>query len=97
VVNPITKIGRRIIFLSTQQSTLRRNLSDLASSSFSPLPFVHKMTSSGGSGRSGSTRGASSYQPLASSVIGNFYSHQILVQSSTNPAKVITKDGLFKF
>jgi hypothetical protein len=52
------------------------------------------MTSAGsGSG----TRGASSSQPSASSVIGSIYSHQIPIQSTTNPAKVIKKYGLFQF
>ena len=71
-INPISEIGRRNIVLSVQQSTLRRTLSDSASSSFSPLPIVHKMTSSGGYGGTG---GASSSQPSASSVIGILYSH----------------------
>jgi hypothetical protein len=93
-INPIVEIGRRNIVLSTQQSTLRRTLSDSASSSFSPLPIVHKMASSGGSGGTG---GASSSQPSASSVIGSLYSHQVPVQSTTNPAKVIKKYGIFQF
>jgi hypothetical protein len=58
-INPIVEIGRRNIVLSVQQSTLRRTLSDSSSSSFSPLPIVHKMASSGGSGGTG---GASSSQ-----------------------------------
>jgi hypothetical protein len=49
-INPIAEIGRRNIVLSTQQSVLRRNLSDSSSSSFSPLSIIHKMASSGGSG-----------------------------------------------
>jgi hypothetical protein len=69
-------------------------LSDSTSSSFSPLPIIHKMASSGGSGGTG---GASSSQPSASSVIGSLYSHQVPVQSTTNPAKVIKKYGLFQF
>ena len=52
------------------------------------------MASSGGSGGTG---GASSSQPLASLVIGSLYSHQVSVQSTTNPAKVIKKYGLFQF
>jgi hypothetical protein len=52
------------------------------------------MASSGGSG---GTRGASSSQPSSSSVIGSLYSHQVPVQSTTNPAKVIKKYGLFQF
>jgi hypothetical protein len=93
-INPIAEIGRRNVVLSAQQSTLRRTLSDSSSSSFSPLPIVHKMASSGGSGGTG---GASSSQPSASSVIGSLYSHQVPVQSTTNPAKVIKKYGLFQF
>jgi hypothetical protein len=93
-ITPITEIGRRNVILSTQQGTLRRTLSDLASSSFSPLPIIYKMASVGGSGGTG---GASSSQPSASSVIGSLYSHQIPVQSTTNPAKVIKKYGIFQF
>jgi hypothetical protein len=52
------------------------------------------MTSAGsGSG----TRGASSSQPSASSVIGSIYSHQVPIQSTTNPAKFIKKYGFFQF
>jgi hypothetical protein len=75
-ITPIAEIGRRNIYLSTQQGTLRRTLSDSSSSSFSPLPIIYKMTSVGGSGV---TRGASSSQPSASSVIGSLYSHQVSV------------------
>jgi hypothetical protein len=52
------------------------------------------MTSSGGGS---GTRGSSSSQPSTSSVIGSIYSHQIPIQSTTNPAKVIKKYGLFQF
>jgi hypothetical protein len=52
------------------------------------------MTSVGGSGGTG---GASSYQPSSSSVIGILYSHQVLVQSTTNPTKVIKKYEIFQF
>jgi hypothetical protein len=90
--NPIAEIGRRNVVLSTQKITLRRNLSDSTSSSFSPLPMVHNMASSGGSGGTG---GVSSSQPLASSVIGSLYSYQVPVQSTTNPSKVIKKFGIF--
>jgi hypothetical protein len=69
-------------------------LSNSASFSFSPLPIVHKMEFVGGSG---GTRGASSYRYPSSSVIGILYSHQFLVQSTTNPTKVIKKYGLFQF
>jgi hypothetical protein len=93
-INPIAEIGRRNVVLSSQQSTLRRNFSDSSSSSFSPLPIIHKMTSRGGSG---DTRGASSCQPSISSVIGSLYSHQVPFQSTTNPAKVIKMYGLFHF
>jgi hypothetical protein len=48
-------------------------------------------------GGSGGIGGASSSQPSASSVIGILYSHQVLVQSTTNPAKIIKKYGLFRF
>jgi hypothetical protein len=91
---PIFEIGRRKIILSTQESALRRTLSDSASSPSSPIPITFNMTSAGsGSG----TRGASSSQPSASSVIGSIYNHQIPVQSTTNPTKVIKKYGLFQF
>ena len=91
-INPIAEIGRRNIVLSTQQSALRRTLSYSSSSSFSPLPIVHKMACSGGSGGTGS---ASSSQYSASSVIGSLYSHHIPVQSTTNPTKVIKKYEIF--
>jgi hypothetical protein len=52
------------------------------------------MASVGGFGHTG---GASSSQPSASSVIGSLYSHQVPVQSTTNPTKVIKKYGLFQF
>jgi hypothetical protein len=71
-----------------------RTLFDISSSSFSTLPIIHKMASSA---RSGGTGRASSYQYLASSVIGILYSHQVPVQSTTNPTKVIKKYGLFQF
>jgi hypothetical protein len=74
-INPIAEIGRRNVVLSTQQSALRRTLSDSSSSSFSPLPINHKMTSSGGFGGTGV---ASSSQYSTSSVIGSLYSHQVL-------------------
>jgi hypothetical protein len=93
-INHISEIGRRNVVLSTQQSALRRTLYDSSSSSFSPLPIIHKMAYSGGSGGIG---GASSSQSSASSVIGNLYSHQVPVQSTTNPTKVIKKYGLFQF
>jgi hypothetical protein len=93
-INPIVEIGRRNIVLSTKQSTLGRTLSDSTSSSFSPLLIVHNMASSAGSG---GTRGAYSFQPSASSVIGSLYSHQVPVQSTTNPTKVIKKYGIFQF
>jgi hypothetical protein len=51
------------------------------------------MSSDSGSG----TGGSSSSQPSSSSVIGSRYSHQVLVQSTTNPAKVINNYGLFQF
>jgi hypothetical protein len=88
---PIFEIGRRKIVLSTQESALRRNLFD---SSRSPIPVTFNMTFAGsGSG----TGGASSLQPSASSVIGSIYSHQVPIQSVTNPTKVIKKYGLFQF
>jgi hypothetical protein len=93
-INPLVEIGRRNVIFSTQQGTLRRTLYDSVSLSFSPLPIVHKMASSSGSG---GTRGASSSQPSASSVIGSLYSHQFHVQSTTNTNKVINKYGLFQF
>jgi hypothetical protein len=93
-INPIVEIGRRNIVLSVQPSNLRRTLYDSTSSFLSPLPIIHKMTSSGGSG---GTICASSSQPSTSLVIGRLYSHQVPVQSTTNPAKVIKKYGLFHF
>jgi hypothetical protein len=93
-INHIVEIGRRNIVLSTQQSALRRTLSNSSSSSFSPLPIIHKMASSTGSSGTGS---ASTSQSSALSVIGSLYSHYIPVQYSTNPTKVIKKYGLFQF
>jgi hypothetical protein len=93
-INPIGEIGRRNVVLSTQQGTLRRTLSNSASSSFSPLPIIHKMASMGGSSGTG---GSSSSQYSTLSVIGSMYIHQFLVQSTTNPTKVIKKYGLFQF
>jgi hypothetical protein len=50
------------------------------------------------SSRSGSgTKGSSSLQPSSSFVIGSIYIHQVPIQSTTNPAKVIKKYGLFQF
>jgi hypothetical protein len=56
-------------------------------------------TSSGtrSSGSGGGTSSSSSSQPSASTSIGSIYSHAILVQSTTNPTKVIKKYGLFQF
>jgi hypothetical protein len=48
-------------------------------------------------GSGSGTGGASSSQPSASSVIGSIYSHQVPIQSVTNPTKVIKKYGLFQF
>ena len=93
-INPITEIGRRNIVLSTQQSSLRRTLSDSSSSSFSPPAIIHKMASSGVFGGTGSD---SSSQSSASSVIGSIYSHHIPVQSTKNPTKNIKKYGIFQF
>jgi hypothetical protein len=93
-INPIAEIGIRNVVLSTQQIYLRRTLSDSSILSFSPLPIIHKMTSSGGSSGTGS---ASSSQYSTSSVIGSLYSHHIPVQSTTNPTKVIKKYGIFQF
>jgi hypothetical protein len=52
------------------------------------------MTCAGGANGTG---GVSSSQPLASSVIGNLYSHQVPIQSAKNPAKVIKKYRVFQF
>jgi hypothetical protein len=91
---PIFKIGRRKIDLSTQQSALRKTLYDSNNSYLSPIPIPFNMTFvSSGSG----TGGPSSSQPYASSIIGSIYSHQVPIQSTTNPAKVIKKYGLFQF
>jgi hypothetical protein len=48
-------------------------------------------------GGSSGTGGASSSQPSTSSVIGSLYSHQVPIQSTTNPTKVIKKYGIFQF
>lgn len=93
-ITPIAEIGRRNVVLSTLQGTLRRTLSDSASSSFSPSPIIYKMAFVGGFGGTG---GASSSQPSALSVIGSLYSDKVLVQSTTNPTKVIKKYGVFQF
>jgi hypothetical protein len=93
-INPIVEIGIRNDVLSTQQGTLRKTLSDSTSLSFSPLPIIHKVASRGGSVVTG---GASSYQTSSSLVSGILYSHQVLVQSTTNPTKVIKKYGIFQF
>jgi hypothetical protein len=93
-INPIAGIGRRNVVLSTQQSALRRTLSDSSSLSFSPLPIIHKMASCDGSGGTGS---ASSSQYSTLSMIGSLYSHHVPVQSTTKPTKVIKKYGFFQF
>jgi hypothetical protein len=81
---PISEIGRRKVVIQSQQTSLRRTLSDSASSTLPVISFTLNMTSSGsGSG----TRGSSSSQPSTSSVIGSIYSHQIPIQSTTNPDK----------
>jgi hypothetical protein len=89
----IIEIGRRKAILSTQENTLRKTLFDYASPPFSPLPITFKMAYMGGVSGVG---GASSSQPSASSVIGSLYSHQVPIQSATNPAKVIN-NTLFQF
>jgi hypothetical protein len=52
------------------------------------------MESSGGSGGTG---GDSSSKSSSSSVISRLYSHQVPIQSTMNPAKVIKKYGIFQF
>jgi len=79
--------------MQIQQTNLRWTLSDSASSIVPVTYFTFKITSTG-SGRG--TRGSSSSQPLVTSVIGSIYSHQILVQSTTNLTKVIKKYDLFQ-
>jgi hypothetical protein len=91
---PIIEIGMRKAILSTQESTLRTTLYDSVSSPFSALPITFKMASAGGSS---GARGASSSQPSASSVIGNLYSHQFAIQSTTNHDKFINKYRIFQF
>jgi hypothetical protein len=93
-ITPITEIGRKNVILSAQQVPLRRIVFDSMSSSFSPLAIIHKMASGGGSG---GARGVSTSQISASSVIGRLCSHQIPVQSTTNPTNFIKKYGLFQF
>jgi hypothetical protein len=95
-INPIVELGKRNVVLSSQQSDLRRTLSDSSSSSFFPSSIIHKMASSGGSSGTGSAP-YSQYSSSSSSVIGILYSHHILVQSTTNPTKVIKKYGIFQF
>jgi hypothetical protein len=80
--------------LYVQQCSLRRTLSDSSSSSFFPSYIIHKMTSSGGFGGTGSLPYS---QSSSSSVIGSLYNHHILVQYTKNPTKVIKKYGLFQF
>jgi hypothetical protein len=91
-INPIAEIGRRNVVLFTQQSDLKRNLSDSSNYSFSPSSIIQNMASSGGYGGTGS---ASSSQYFTSSVSSSLYRHHILVQSTTNPTKVIKKYGIF--
>jgi hypothetical protein len=67
-------------------------LSDFSNSPFSPLHLTFKIESVGGSS---GVRGDSSSQPSTSSVIGSIYSHQVPIQSATNPAEVIKKYMLF--
>jgi hypothetical protein len=93
-INPIAEIGRRNIVLSTQQSALRRTLSDSSSSSFFPSSIIHNMESSGGYGGTGSNP----YSQYSSSlVIGILYNHHIPFQSTITPTKVIKKYGIFQF
>jgi hypothetical protein len=93
-INPISEMGRRNVVLSTHQSSLRRTLSNSSSSSFSPLPIIHNMSSSGGFR---DTRSASSSQYSTSSGIGSLYSHHVPVKSTTNHTKFIKKYFLFQF
>jgi hypothetical protein len=93
-INLIVEIGIRNVVLSTQQSALRRTLSDSSNSSFFPSFIIHKMVSSGGPGGIGT---ASSSQSSSSLVIGSLYSHHIPIQSTTNPTKVIKRYGIFQF
>ena len=89
---PIFEIVRRKIVLSTQQISLRKTLSNYANSYLSPIPITFNMTYVGsGSG----TRDPSLLQPSTSLVIGSIYSHQVPIQSTTSPAKVIKKYRLF--
>jgi hypothetical protein len=69
-INPIAKIGRRNVVLSTQKSVLRTTLYDSSSSSFYPSPIIHKMASSGGFGGTGSSL---SSQYSSSSIVANFF------------------------
>jgi hypothetical protein len=93
-INPIAEIGRKNGVLSSQQSDLRRTLSDSSNSCFFPSSITHRMASSGGSGGTGS---APFSQSSSSLVIGSLYIHHIHIQSTTNPTKVIKKYGLFHF
>jgi hypothetical protein len=93
-IHPIVEIGRRNIVLSIQQGALRRTLSDSSNSYFFPSSLIHKMSSIGGFGGTGS---ASSSQYSSSSVIGSLYNHHIPVQSTKNPTKFIKKYGIFQF
>jgi hypothetical protein len=76
----------------------KENIKDLClilpARSVSFIPITFKMTSFGSSSGTGQS---SSSQSSSSSIIGSIFSHQIPVQSTTNPAKVIKKFGLFQF
>jgi hypothetical protein len=91
-INPITEIGRRNVVLSTQQSDLRRTLSDSSNLSLFPSYIIHKMASSRGSSCTGIS---SSSQYLSLSVIGSLYSHHIPIESTTNPTIVIKTYQIF--
>jgi hypothetical protein len=91
-INPIAEIGRRNVVLFTQQSDLKRNLSDSSNYSFSPSSIIQNMASSGGYGGTGS---ASSSQYFTSSVSSSLYRHHILFQATTNSTKVIKSMGFF--
>jgi hypothetical protein len=87
------RISRRRRGLSLE-AALRHTLSDFSSSPLSHIPITFNMTSVGGASGTG---GSSSSQPSASSIICSIHSHQVPIQSTTNPAKVIKKYGIFQF
>jgi len=93
-INHVSKIGRRNNVLKHLQRKHRRSLYDSSSSSVSFFPITFNMKSFGTSFGTGQS---SSSQASSSTLIGSIFSHQIPLNSTTNPSKVINKFGLFQF